>query len=276
MHARARTASVPQEARLDTLALALYVVAGATVGGLLNVGIDRLPTGRPLATPPPHCEDCDRPLSIWEMAPILGYLALRGRCRTCGAPIPWRILAVEVGTAALFGVLWRLYGPGWPVLVLSAYTAILIAIFFIDLEHRLVLNRVTYPSVALALAFSALRTLPGDPFGLAGAVPGLLACAAGGLAGFVVIFIPAWLTKGGIGVGDVKLGALMGLMLGLPAVIAGLFLGFAAGGLGAIVLLATRTRGRRDAVPYAPFLVVGAWLALLWGNHLMGWYLGRF
>jgi leader peptidase (prepilin peptidase)/N-methyltransferase len=130
--------------------------------------------------------------------------------------------------------------------------------------------------MAVALALAGARTLPGDPLTLGNAAPYLAQSLAGGAVGFVLLFLPAWLTRGGIGLGDVKMGALMGLALGLPAVLAGLFWGFLAGGIGAVILLATRIRGRRDAVPYAPFLATGAWFALLYGNQVMAWYFARF
>lgn len=251
-------------------------LAGAAAGIFLNICIDQLPLRGSPFNPTPHCAACGRRLSPLEMAPVLSYLALRGRCRACGAAIPWRVPLVEGAAALLFAGLWLFYGPGWPLVVATFFTCVLLVIFFIDLEHRLVLDRVTYPASAAALAFSIVRSLPGDPLGLAAVSPQILACVAGGAVGFAIMFVPHWLTKGGIGGGDVKLGALMGFMLGLPAVLAGLFWGFAAGGLGAIVLLATGLRRGRDAVPYAPFLALGAWVGLLCGNQMMSWYLGRF
>jgi leader peptidase (prepilin peptidase)/N-methyltransferase len=253
----------------------LYAIIGSAVGSFLNVCIDRLPARQSLIQPASHCPSCQRSLNPLELVPVISYLAVRGRCRTCGAPIPRRVLVVEALTALIFGYLWTLYGPGWALIVASVYTGILIVIFFIDLERRLVLNRVTYPTMALALLLSGARALPGDPMGLASVTPNPVSALLGGLIGFAVIFLPAWLSKGGIGGGDVKLGALMGLVLGFPAVLAGLFWGIVAGGVGAVILLVTRVRGRRDAVPYAPFLAAGAWIALLYGNQMMTWYLSR-
>ena len=256
--------------------IVLYGLLGAVIGSFLNVCIDRLPACRSLVRPPSHCPSCQRHLTPLELVPVISYLVLRGRCRTCRAEIPWRVPLVEALTAALFAWLWAGLGAGWPLIVASFYTSLLVVIFFIDLEHRLVLNRVTYPAMGLALALAAIRSLPGDPLMLAPIVPGILSALLGGALGFVIVFVPAWITKGGIGGGDVKLGALMGLFLGFPAVFAGLFLGFVGGGLGAILLLATRVRGRKDAVPYAPFLAAGAWIALLYGNQIVAWYAGRF
>ncbi len=255
--------------------IVLYALLGAVIGSFLNLCIDRLPAHESLVWPPSHCPSCQRRLSPLELIPIISYLALRGRCHACGAGIPWRVPLVETLTALLFAFLATSLA-GLPLVVAGFYTGLLIVIFFIDLEHRLVLNRVTYPAMGLALLLAAIRSLSGDPLGLAPIVPALLQAVVGGLLGFAIIFLPAWITKGGIGGGDVKLGALMGLFLGFPAVFAGLFLGFVGGGLGAIVLLVTRVRGRRDAVPYAPFLAAGAWIALLYGNQIVAWYAGRF
>ena len=253
-----------------------YVLLGAAIGSFLNVCIDRLPRQQSIWQPPSHCPDCGRGLGPLELIPVVSYLALRGRCRTCGAAIPRRVLVVEVFTALLFAVLWGYYGPGSLLVVATVYTCILVVVFFIDLEHRLVLNRVVYPSAALALVLSLLATVPGDPLLLTPTVPTLFSALAGGAVGFVAIYLPAWLSRGGMGAGDVKLAAFLGLALGLPAVLAGLFLGFAAGGLVAAFLLITKLRGRRDPVPYAPFLAAGGWLAILYGNQMMAWYLARF
>jgi leader peptidase (prepilin peptidase)/N-methyltransferase len=270
-----RRTAPPGVAREDPL-IVLYGLLGAVIGSFLNVCIDRLPDRLSLVRPPSHCPSCQRRLSPLELVPVISFLLLRGRCRTCRAEIPRRALVVEALAAVLFAWLWFRFGPGWPVLAASFYTSLLIVILFIDLEHRLVLNRVTYPAMGAALVLAALRSLPGDPLALAPIAPVILSSLLGGALGFVIIFIPAWITKGGIGGGDVKLGALMGLFLGFPAVFAGLFLGFLGGGVGAVVLLVTRVRGRRDAVPYAPFLAAGAWVALLYGNQIVAWYVGRF
>jgi leader peptidase (prepilin peptidase)/N-methyltransferase len=256
--------------------IVLYGLLGAVIGSFLNVCIDRLPARQSLVRPPSHCPTCQRRLTILELVPVISYLVLRGRCRTCHASIPWRVPLVEALTAALFAWLWGGLGTGWPLIVASFYTSLLVVIFFIDLEHRLVLNRVTYPAMGLALVLAAIRSLPGDPLAFGPLVPDIVSALLGGALGFAIIFAPAWITKGGIGGGDVKMGALMGLFLGFPAVLAGLFLGFVGGGLGAVLLLLTRVRGRKDAVPYAPFLAAGAWIALLYGNQIVAWYAGRF
>jgi len=183
---------------------------------------------------------------------------------------------VEVSTALLFAFLWSRYGQGPALLVTCAYTTLLVVIFFIDLEHHLVLNRVVYPALGLALGLSLLRSWPGDPLGLGEVVPELGAALLGGVVGFGALFLPAWLSGGGVGAGDVKLGAFLGLALGFPAILAGLFLGFVAGGVVAVILLLARLRGRRDPIPYAPFLTAGAWVGMLYGNQIMAWYFGRF
>lgn len=254
----------------------LYALLGAAVGSFLNVCIDRLPRQESLWRSPSHCLYCGRRLEPLELVPVLSFLVLGGRCRTCGAPIPRRILIVEIGTALLFVLLGSHYGPGPVLWVACTYTAILIVVFFIDLEHHLVLNKVIYPASGLALAISLFRSLPGDPLGLDVVAPAIGAALLGGVVGFVALFLPAWLSGGGIGAGDVKLGAFLGLALGFPAILAGLFLGFLAGGIGAAVLLLARRRSRRDPVPYAPFLTAGAWVGMLYGNQIMTWYFGRF
>jgi leader peptidase (prepilin peptidase) / N-methyltransferase len=256
--------------------MVLYAILGAVVGSFLNVCIDRLPLRQSLAQPPSHCAACGRRLTAAELIPIFSYLALAGRCRTCGAAIPKRVLMVEALTAGLFAWLWAWNSTPLPLAVATLYTCILVIIFFIDLEHRLILNRVIYPAMILAAGLAVLRSLPGDPLGLSPVAPTWGLALIGGGLGFLAIYLPAWLSKGGMGAGDVKLGAFAGLAVGFPAILAGLFWGFFAGGLLAAFLLVTKIRGRRDAIPYGPFLSAGAWIALLYGRQMMAWYLGRF
>jgi leader peptidase (prepilin peptidase)/N-methyltransferase len=240
----------------------VYALAGLAVGSFLNVVIDRLPYGKSIVFPPSHCPVCGHQLALLDLIPVLSFVFLRGRCRYCGASIPWRLAVVELATGLLFALLWLHYGPGLPLILASLYTGFLIAIFGIDLEHRLVPNRLVYPAIALALLAAPLTPDRG--------VAELL---GGGALGFGLFLLIALARPGGMGMGDVKLAAFIGLVVGLPQVLVALFVAIMLGGVVGVALLLTRLKTRQDPIPFGPFLVTGGLLAMLWGDALWRWYL---
>ncbi len=239
----------------------LYALLGLVISSFLNVCIDRLPKGDSLVSPPSHCPACGRRLAPWDMIPVVSYLLLRGRCRYCGAPIPRRVLLVEALTGGLFVLLWYRYGPSLQLLLATLYTCFFIVIFFIDLEHHLVLNRVIYPAIALALV-----AIPVTPH------LGAVQILGGGALGFGLLFLIALVYPAGMGMGDVKLAAFIGLVVGFPSVLVALLLSFLAGGVVGGSLLLTGVKGRKDPVPFAPFLVAGGMVAMLYGGQILDWY----
>ena len=250
--------------------LGFFTIAGMAVGSFLNVCMDRLPAGASIVAPQSACDVCHQRLGVLDLVPVFSYLWLRGRCRYSQTPIPRRILVVELFTGTVFAYIAAAYSttlfPQGTVLFL--YASLLIAIFFIDLEHQLILNKVVYPSLPIALALA-----PWGPPGwsTSGLDAYLLALQGGGFALvlFLVLFLAA---RGGMGAGDVKLGLLLGLMLGLPLTVLGLMLGFVAGGVAAILLVVIRRKGMKSAVPFAPFLTGGAIVTIFWGTPLLEWY----
>lgn len=245
----------------------LYALLGLAVSSFLNVCIDRLPERQSIVSPPSHCPACGRRLAPFDLIPLLSYILLRGRCRYCGASIPRRVLVVESTTGLLFVLLGYRYGfslaEGFPQLLLATlYTCFFIVIFFIDLEHHLVLNRVIYPAIVVALLFI--------PFAPGHSPKELL---FGGLIGFALLFLIAFVYPAGMGMGDVKLATFIGLVVGFPSVFAALLFSFVAGGLVGGGLLLTGLKGRKDPIPFAPFLVAGGMVAMLYGKEIIDWYL---
>lgn len=196
-----------------------------------------------------------------DLVPVFSYLLMRGRCRYCRATIPFRVLVVELVLGGAFGLLWWWLGPGVKLLGASLYISLFIVITAIDLEHRLVLNRVIYPAIILA-------PLVAWAYGL-----GITQSLLGGFAGFVILLLPYLLYRGGLGAGDVKLGAFIGLINGFPGVLVAVFAAALLGGVTAAFLLVAGVKGRKDPIPFAPFLIIGATIALVWGDTLIGWYL---
>lgn len=253
-----------------SLYLIPYALIGLAVGSFLNVVIDRLPKGGNLLSPPSRCDSCNRPLTWWENLPLVSYITLRGKCRTCGARIPLRVLGVELATGLLFAFLWWHYGPGLQLAIATIYTCIFLALAVIDFERKLLLNVIIYPAIPLAFVFSLFWP-----------DIGWWRALAGGALGFGSLFL-VWLIanimyhSGGMGEGDVKLAILIGLMTGFPMVLIALQLAVVGGGIVAIILLVLRIKNRKDAVAFGPFLAAGALATLYYGPELWDMYIRWF
>ena len=191
---------------------------------------------------------------------------IAGRCPACNAPERWRLLLVEVGTAITFALLWARYGGFSPqLLVTLVYFAIFILILVTDMEHRLILHVVTLPAITFALLASVFTVTP---------VSALLGAAVGFVVFFSIYLIGGLIFgAGAMGFGDVTLSTFIGAATGFPIVIVALLSGISAGGIITLLLILTRIRRLRSKVPYGPFLLIGAAIALLWGDQILAWYL---
>ena len=269
-----------------SLLILVFILLGLFVGSFLNVCIDRLPQGQSIINPPSHCAACNRKLSILDLIPVFSYIWLRGRCRYCQAHIPLRLPVVEGITALMFALLYWKFGLGVELGISIVYACLLVVIFVIDLENQLVLNKITYPAMVLAFALSFFwpgsREVDGLGAGVinqavssvAGeAVGGAVLSLAGGALGLIAMALPFIIYPSGMGFGDVKLGALVGLMTGYPLVIIALLLSWIGGGLVAAILLALKIKSRKDPIPSATFMAVSALVTLLWGQVIWQWYL---
>jgi leader peptidase (prepilin peptidase) / N-methyltransferase len=255
--------------------LPVFSVLGLFIGSFLNVCIDRLPRGESIAFPPSHCTGCQHKLGFFDLIPLVSFLWLRGRCRYCRAAIPKRIPVVEATTSLLFSLLYWKYGPGIELTIILIYTCIFIVIFFIDLEHMLVLDVIVFPGMVFALAASLFW--PGIkaldlPLGMP--MDKIYSALIGGVIGLAAMALPYIIYRRGMGMGDIKLAAFIGLAAGFPSIFVALLLAVISGGLIAGALLLFKIKKRTDAIPFAPFLVVAAMVTLLWGQNIMNWYLG--
>ena len=238
---------------------------GLVIGSFLNVLIARLPEGRNVVIPPSLCPHCSNPIPWRDNLPLLSFILLGGRCRRCRTPISRRYPAVEILTAALFMLA---YGRrGWSADLPAALLliAMLIVIAGIDLDHQIIPHVLTLPGIAVGvLANLATGHVPW--------VDALLGILLGGGIFFVTILA----SRGGMGGGDMNLGAMLGAFLGWKLGLLAVLLAVFAGGLVAMGLLALGRKGRKDPVPFGPFLALGGTVSLLWGDRLLDWYLGTF
>ena len=254
----------------------VFTLLGLFVGSFLNVCIDRLPRGQSIIIPPSQCSACNHKLGIRDLVPLFSYLWLRGRCRYCRAAIPLRLPIVEGITGLAFTLLYWKFGFGIELAIVLIYASLLTIIFVIDLENQLILDVITYPAMALALIFSFFWPGVGElttlQVGTVKLSP-LVSALAGGAFGLAATALPFVIYRQGMGFGDVKLGALVGLMTGFPLVILAILLSWITGGLVAAVLLAFKVKQPKDAIPSGTFLAVSAMVILLWGQPIWQWYL---
>jgi len=253
--------------------IVIFVLLGMVVASFLNVCCDRLPAGKSLIYPPSHCSACQHRLSAKDLIPVFSYLWLRGRCHYCRAPIPRRLLWVEIGTAVLFGFAYWQYELSIELAIILFYCCLFIVLLVIDLEHGLILNRVVYPAMAVALLISIFFSIF---FPQSKIVPDIGQAAIGGGIGLVLFLLVVLISRGGMGWGDVKMAALIGLVTGFPLIFVALLLAVIVGGLVAGILLALKLRRRKETIPFAPFLSLATIVTLLWGSDILSWYLGLF
>jgi leader peptidase (prepilin peptidase)/N-methyltransferase len=261
---------------------ALFTIVGIAVGSFLNVCIDRLPLRKSLVSSPSHCDSCQHRLSPLDLVPLLSYLWLRGRCRYCNARIPLRVPLVEaLGGALFFLAFWR-FGLSYPFGLTAFWGSVFLVIIFIDWEHQLILNRVTLPAAVVALIILALASIfpqsliPDNLLLFPQDKPAILSGVIGGGIGFIFFLIIFLINPRGMGMGDVKLAGLIGLVTGFPLVIVALLIGIFIGGIVAIGLLLLRLKGRKDVIAYGTFLAMGPIVTLLWGVDIYHWYQGLF
>lgn len=242
---------------------------GLLVGSFLNVVIHRVPRRESVVAPRSRCPGCGTQLRERDNVPVVSWLLLRGRCRTCAQPISARYPLVELLTGALFAAVAARLGPGLDLPPFLVLTASLVAVSAIDLEHFLVPNRVLLATLAAGGPLLLLAAVAGDGVDDVGGM------AAGAAVGFGLLLVINLVNPRGMGMGDVKLAGVLGLFLGLldvGHVLVGLFAGFLLGSVGGLTLIATGLRQRRDHIPFAPFLAAGALVALLFGEPILEWY----
>ena len=248
----------------------LFALLGLAVGSFLNVCIDRLPRNESIVNPPSHCSVCQHRLAITDLIPVFSYLRLRGRCRYCQASIPRKLLWVELATGLIFAFLYWHYGLSPALGIMAFYACLFIIISVIDLEHGLILNKVVYPSIVVAL----LLALVPQPWLAERLVDRVANAALGGGIGFGIFFLIAIASRGGMGWGDVKLAGLIGLATGFPLVFFPIILGAILGAVVAVALVVAKKRTFKETLPFGPFLALAAMVTLLWGNNILSWYLG--
>lgn len=242
---------------------------GLAVGSFLNVCIYRLPLDQSLAFPASHCTSCGRKLSWFENVPVLAWLVLRGRCRTCHAGISPVYPLVELFTGVMFAwAAWQ-YGPGWLLVSRLLFGCMLIVLFFIDLRHRILPNVITVGGTVIGFILSFV-TPPGW-------VSSLIGLVIGGLIPLLLAEAYLRLRKiEGLGMGDVKMLALIGAFLGWPLVLLTLAVASILGSLVGLGLILARRGDMKLALPFGTFLAIAAMFSAAVGDPIVAWYMGFY
>jgi leader peptidase (prepilin peptidase)/N-methyltransferase len=243
---------------------------GTIIGSFLNVCICRIPAGQSIVSPASRCPECGAAIRWYQNVPVVSYLLLRGRCASCGTAISLRYPLVETLTGLLFVWVWLRFGWQAATPLYWVFAAALVVITFIDLDHQIIPDVISLPGIIVG--FLTALAIPWLSWS-----DSLLGILLGGGSLFLVAEVYHRLTgQEGMGGGDIKLLAMIGAFLGWKAILPVIFLGSLAGSLVGVPLMIAKRSDGKLAIPFGPFLTLGAIICLLWGRFLLVWYLGFF
>jgi leader peptidase (prepilin peptidase)/N-methyltransferase len=234
------------------------------IGSFLNVCIYRLPQNQSIVIPASHCMTCNTCLKPWDLVPVLSYLLSRGHCRYCHTTFSPRYAIVELLTAILFVWYFQLFGLTSLLIKIIILNCYLIVITFIDYDHQLILDRVllwfSISGVAINLWTNSVN---------------IWDMLFASLLGGGLLLLIAVVSHGGMGGGDIKFAAALGLWLGWKYLLLALLLSFVLGGAGGLLLLILKIKNRKDFIPFGPFIALGALISMLYGSKILTWYLEK-
>jgi len=253
-------------------------ILGLIIGSFLNVCIYRLPLEQSIIKPPSHCINCGTRLELLDLVPVLSYIFLKGKCRHCGVKISAKYPAVELLTALLFTLLFYKYSLSIYFIAAIYITAILIAVFFIDYEHKIIPDELVIAGLVGGIILVIYNIFnPIWIYGdrnwwnpLVGMVTG-----SGFLFIVALIGLIIYKTDDAMGMGDVKIFAPIGIFLGWKMTILALTISIFLCGIISLSLIITRLKSRQDAIPFGPFIVIGTFVTLMWGWDILNWYIAR-
>ncbi len=255
----------------------IVITFGLLIGSFLNVCIYRVPEGLSIVSPGSRCPACGTDIKFYDNIPVISYIVLMGRCRSCQAKVSARYPSIEFLNALLYAVVLNRFGidSPWVLLVYLFFTSTLIVIFFIDLDHQIIPNSITYPGIPIAVLLGS--TILPDPFmrsellGLNASVIGFV--AGGGFFYLVAVAGKMVFKKDAMGGGDIKMMAMVGGLLGWKGVILTTFGGSLLGSIIGVILIKLKGREWGSKIPFGPYLALGALISLLWGQEILVWYL---
>ncbi len=247
--------------------LIILLIISACIGSFLNVVIYRLPRNESLIFPASHCPYCGKALKPWQNIPVLSYLLLHGRCASCGSKIPLRYLIVELLTPLLVYFLYRHFGLSLEFYKYSLLILLLIPATFIDIDHQLLLDKITLPGIVIGLMIS-IYAAPGKFY-----LPVLSMLAGGGLLALVAFIGQLAYKQESMGGGDIKFGAMIGAFMNIESILFALFAAFFSAAFFSIIGMACGKLQRRSIVPFGPFIALGSLVSLGFKGQIIAIYL---
>lgn len=241
------------------------LIFGLIIGSFLNVIIYRLPRDESIVYPPSHCPHCGTRLKAVDLVPVFTFLWNRGRCRYCSKPIDWYYPIVELLTGLLFLLLYLKFGNTINFWLLIILVSLLITISFIDLKYMIIPNKITYPGMVVGLIISLIY----NHISFLSSLLGLLVPAS-------LLLLLASIFEKGLGMGDVKLVAMIGTFIGWEYTLLGIFLGSLIGAVPGLVLIITGVIDRKTRIPFGPLISVGTIITILYGKEIIELYLNLY
>lgn len=238
------------------------LILGLVIGSFLNVCIYRIPRDESIVFPPSRCPKCGRRLSALENMPLFSYMLQRGKCKGCQESISVRYPIVELLTGVSFVWLFSMLGPSALFTKYAVMMCILLAVSFIDLEHKIIPDEIVIFSIGAGI----LLNLIARDVTFLSALTGFFSASG-------ILLLMAVITKGAMGGGDIKLMAAMGVFIGNWPILLALFIGFMIGGFVSMILLIFKIKGRKDYIPFGPFLAAGVLISGLFFDEIVRWYL---
>lgn len=246
------------------LEYSLVFLIGLVVGSFLNVVILRMNELHTIVFTRSHCLSCKKEIPWYDLIPFLSFVTLRGRCRNCDEPISWQYPLVEFGTALIFLVLFVKFGFTLVACYMILVTCFLIVIFVYDLKNMIIPDEMLFPAIVLAIIYTLFQ----NAYQMTLAFEGVLV-AAGFLGILYLLGRGKWM-----GLGDVKLAVLLGLLTPYPVIIVSLFLAFILGSIVGLIMIAYKKKSFNSEVPFGPFLIIGLYITIFFGDKILNWYLG--
>lgn len=246
----------------------LIFILGLIVGSFSNVCIYRIPKNESIIYPASHCPKCRSKIKPVDNIPLLSYILLKGRCRNCKSKISIQYPVVELLTGLIYLIIYLIYGLSIQTLIYIILSSALIIIAFVDLNEQVILGILSLPGIAIGLILSFF--VPYISY-----VNSVLGILVGGGIILIIRFAGSLIfKKESMGLGDIELVAMIGAFLGWRYITISLFLGFFLGALTGIILILSKIKSREDTVPFGPFIVLGSFITLFWGEKIISWYIG--
>ncbi len=250
---------------------------GLIIGSFLNVCIYRIPEGLSVVRPSSRCTACGTPIKCYDNIPILSYIILMGRCRSCGTKLSLKYPLIEFINAVLYVVVFYRVGYDAPLVLMSylVFVSSLVVIFLIDLEHQIIPNSITLPGIPIAVVLgSTILPDPIFPGNLLGFRESIIGCLAGGGSFYLIAVLgKAVFKKDAMGGGDIKMMAMAGGLLGWKGILLTAFLASLLGSIIGISLILIKGKEWGSRIPFGPYLALGAFISLFWGHDILRWYL---